>query len=496
MVCSTVAIPLPIRECETIVERTTGIAQLGRREETIDRDRWFEVPESFVFQLSPELTHRGIGEALGQLGSRKALHGQILDAYPVVVLNQLGGQLMEKVAPLVGGFSVDTSKLDSSLCFPLRPTLSPGNGLLSLAKSSLSLAIELGGWDWVGTVAQRGKVDQSEIDAHNLRGVRRGRNDLRQLELDNEAYMPLTAGVLPEGCALGCPVNVSALPDTHPADLGDIDLAAGSLDSLGNAETERVSFAALEPRVSSPTLKEIRERPVEIGKSLLKHLSVGFLEPCRFRLTFERGQLSGELFQTDRLPGRSMGFFPSGKPPIPDPSPCPRLAKQERFLRLSGTHAESINLPESSHALDQLLILDVPLDDRQRRTTDSRDEIGVRPEGGKPASESRELLSQKSRRSPFSQLDESVDTELWIDFHQDVDMVGHNLYFKKIGARLGCNLTDNLLESSVYTTHEHRSPKLGAPHDVVFAGIDDASVALVLHALIIQVSAIESRISR
>jgi hypothetical protein len=59
MVCPTIAIPLPIRERECVVERTTDVAQPGRREEAIDHDRGFVVPEALVFQLPTELAHRG-----------------------------------------------------------------------------------------------------------------------------------------------------------------------------------------------------------------------------------------------------------------------------------------------------------------------------------------------------------------------------------------------------------------------------------------------------
>src|SRR6185437_640425 len=87
------AVPLPIRERQPGVDRPTHVAHLGRRKEAVDDRKMFSVPEAFVFDLSAELAHRGIREALGQLGSRKALHGQVLDAKTVVVVHQAGTQL-------------------------------------------------------------------------------------------------------------------------------------------------------------------------------------------------------------------------------------------------------------------------------------------------------------------------------------------------------------------------------------------------------------------
>jgi len=57
MVCSTAAVPLPIREREMVVERAADIAQLGRRKEAANHDEMFPVPETLVFQLPSELTH-------------------------------------------------------------------------------------------------------------------------------------------------------------------------------------------------------------------------------------------------------------------------------------------------------------------------------------------------------------------------------------------------------------------------------------------------------
>ena len=70
-------------------------------------------------------------------------------------------------------------------------------------------------------------------------------------------------------------------------------------------------------------------------------------------------------------------------------------------------------------------------------------------------------------------------------------MVWHDLKLKQL--RLGfVDDVKNFLEPFINAVSQNRTPELGAPHDVVLAGRDDVSVALVLHASIIQIEAIES----
>src|SRR5262249_18244468 len=82
-------------------------------------------PEALVRQLPPELAHRDITERLGQLGSRKALDAQILDADPLVIANQIRRQLVKEVPPLVGDLLVDARQSLPGFLAPLAPSLAP-----------------------------------------------------------------------------------------------------------------------------------------------------------------------------------------------------------------------------------------------------------------------------------------------------------------------------------------------------------------------------------
>ena len=74
-----------------------------------------------------------------------------------------------------------------------------------------------------------------------------------------------------------------------------------------------------------------------------------------------------------------------------------------------------------------------------------------------------------------------MDAELGIDLDEQVDVIRHDLEFDQFGSRLVGYGLDDRLEPFVYPIDQDRTTKLGAPHDVVLAGIDDVSVALILH---------------
>src|SRR5215475_5826530 len=128
----------------------------------------------------------------------------------------------------------------------------------------------------------------------------------------------------------------------------------------------------------------------------------------------------------------------------------------------------------SSHVL---LVLDVLLDDRQRRPADSRDEIAVGPQRRQAALQPREFLSQEPRRSSFDQLDEPVNAELRVAFDQQVNVVGHNLDLKQLYLPLGADLRSDRFEAKINAIDQNLSSVFRTPDDVVFAIEGDAMVA-------------------
>lgn len=119
-----------------------GGAQLAGRVEAVNHDDLFAIPGSLVLQLATELAPRCIADRLGQLMVLDhVFRGQVLDADDVVLADQLGGQLVLHVQPLVSDALMDTRNLDAllqvalaALCFSGQPALLFGELLFKFAE--------------------------------------------------------------------------------------------------------------------------------------------------------------------------------------------------------------------------------------------------------------------------------------------------------------------------------------------------------------------------
>ena len=77
---ATTAEPRPVYERQIRVERPASGAELRRWEEASDPDAALEAPGGLVLDLTHELAEGSVEDRTGQLGFRKPLRVQILDA--------------------------------------------------------------------------------------------------------------------------------------------------------------------------------------------------------------------------------------------------------------------------------------------------------------------------------------------------------------------------------------------------------------------------------
>ncbi len=122
--------------------------------------------------------------------------------------------------------------------------------------------------------------------------------------------------------------------------------------------------------------------------------------------------------------------------------------------------------------LHPFLVFDVLFDHFQGSAANRRDEIRVRPEGRQPRLEPGVFLAQQPRRPTFDSTDQAMDTVLWIDFPQEVDMFRHDFQFNKLGTAFSTYVLDNLFKSDVNPADQHGTAVLGTPYDVILARID------------------------
>jgi hypothetical protein len=76
-----------------------------------------------------------------------------------------------------------------------------------------------------------------------------------------------------------------------------------------------------------------------------------------------------------------------------------------------------------------------------------------------------------------------MDTVLGIDFHQEVNVCGHDFQFKNLGIRFSTDALNNLFEPVINAIDQYRAAVLGTPDNVIFAGVDHVVVRLVLNSI-------------
>ena len=90
--------PASIRQQGIGVHRAARMAGLAGGIPAVHDDQMPAVPDRLVFKLPPELTEARIEHRFSQLGFRKALDAQVLNADAFVVAHEIRGDLVQKIA--------------------------------------------------------------------------------------------------------------------------------------------------------------------------------------------------------------------------------------------------------------------------------------------------------------------------------------------------------------------------------------------------------------
>jgi hypothetical protein len=133
--------------------------------------------------------------------------------------------------------------------------------------------------------------------------------------------------------------------------------------------------------------------------------------------------------------------------------------------------------------LHPFLVFDVLLNHFEWSTTNRRDKVGVGPKGRESRLEPGILLAHQARRPRLDRTHQAVNTVLGIDFHQEVDVFGHDFQFKNLGIRFSADALNNLFKPVVNAIDQHSASVLGTPDNVIFTGVDHVVVRFVLNAI-------------
>lgn len=171
-----------------------------------------------------------------------------------------------------------------------------------------------------------------------------------------------------------------------------------------------------------------------------------------------------------------------------------RLAHRLQVALLVGIRVEA-ELEGSAHGLSPLLVGDIAFD---RCGTDVPHRSGVvrsAPEGRQSRPQRGELFAKHAGGVSLEPVQDLGHASCGIGFHEEVDVVGHDLHRLNRHAQLGGFLRKQISETVRHGIDQDGTPELGAPHDVVLQGVDGARVLPItfFHAQIIRSAAGKAR---
>ena len=79
-----------------------------------------------------------------------------------------------------------------------------------------------------------------------------------------------------------------------------------------------------------------------------------------------------------------------------------------------------------------------------------------------------------------------MDTKLRVNINEHVNVVRHNLQFKKFDRKLMAHGDNKFFKPSLNCLDEDFTAILRTPNDMIFAGINDITIRFILHVCIIQ----------
>ena len=327
------------------------------------------IPHRLVLQLPPELSESRIEHRFSQLGFRKALDAQILDADAFVIAHEIGRDLVQKIASLIRRLRVDTRNGPLRLRPSLTAQLTARNSPLRPSQLPFRFPHKTGR-GCVPAIREHRKVLQSQIHAHHMDRIGRNQRCVRHGELADQRDVPIANSVLLECGALRDAVNALRLADANATNFGNVDSTIADRHTLRNTEPALIGFPAFESGKPGALVEEVHIGPSQVCQNLLQRPASRPRSAKRSPATTSAPSIGATTppgANFSRLPGSTHGTVPGPNSTRSDERrPCEREPALVPRWDAYGT-----GIPCTVSPLAPLLVLDVLLDDCQRRSTDS-----------------------------------------------------------------------------------------------------------------------------
>jgi len=336
---------------------TTLRTQLRRRKPTVNEDEVSIVPSGLIFDLSERLTVRGVADRLGKLGSRHAFQVQRFARNCAVVFDDRSGKLMSEVGATVGDLLVFMRQRATRLCPISAALLFAGKPPLSTFDLAFSFSEESRVFN-DATIGVGGETIKAYVDTDCRFRLNCRFGQIGKVKFGNQRDIPLAGRLSLERRALQGQITGLRLSDCNPTDLRNVDAASIEFDSLRDSERLTRAVFSLEFWKARSFLKEVVERPLAIGESLLQQLRVDLFQPLKTGIVFQFGQFNRERGPGDGFAGLFVDLLSTSKRPVEDKPSRARKTGKRRFLPGGRINSEPVDL-SFQHLISSALQVDV-----------------------------------------------------------------------------------------------------------------------------------------
>jgi hypothetical protein len=437
---------------------------------------------------------------LGSKRQNEVAPGNIADrpAQPIVLEQFVDAQALDRDK------SVATDQFQSSLVMMLasevrHSCVGPGNLLASFA-AVLAVPFFTGEASLFPAKLRKCcfEVPRIGLFLARVRGEKRGQPDVdsdsgigRRLnlyvsEIAREDHIPLV-GFPNQSDGLDLTFDRSMQFDPDRPDVLDAEPLPVELDSVAvSGELDRIeSVSSFEPRESGFLACFDSSKECDVGFVKSPHCRLGAAE---VEASEERIHPSFVLEPTRAIRIADRRFVDLvGKLSVIKADIVQATMRFEHRFKLSLL---ILVCPESelecpSHRLLSFLICDIALNRCSRDVTDRAGEVTPAPKRRQSGSQRGELLPQYPRCKSFQPVHDLGNAERWIAFHEEVNVVGHDLEGVNRHAQLSGLLIKQDPQAMLDIASQNGPSILRAPHDVILEREDGPLVfsVSVVHAL-------------
>lgn len=390
---------------------------------------------------------------------------QVFNVDSLEIVNVFIGNLMQKIVSLISHFLMRLGDQYSRLVSAYRAFSPSGKFPLSTPKLFFTIAEIFRIRDLTAFTIYT-KRFYSNVNTYLFAGLR---ELFSGYVVAGKGNKPFTRRHTSDSDGLNVSLNRAGEKELEPAHVFDVEISTFERISCLFKGEGIVAVSVLEAWKSCffSDLYSTEKSLVCLIKALkhvLKCLGVGNLN---FRKIFlNEGQLFRLVVSRDR-------FFSS----LVSINPLPKRRIVDIATDIKPVIAITLCFPvyfrtiyEGFSHLDVLLVFDILLNHRQRRSAASDDAIAVSPERRDSSPKCPEFLSHYPGCVSLDILNEPVDAELWVYFYQKMYMVCHHLKLYYLRLKLGRLLAYELLKPYSNVPAKNLAPIFRTPNHMVLAG--------------------------